>query len=176
MHPKFRHSPDFNVAVLKLKDKAKISERVLPVCLPELRSGEVTAQEAYTARWVSPDDRRQLDRRVPRSRTRLEEPADVAQCEREFAQAGEHTAVINDNTLCVIRNNSSLQSPCPRVIPGISAIPVSIHGEPRGANGVGWQLLGLESSSFEEKDCHLHTHSLHVKISNFRDWIEANIK
>uniref|UniRef100_A0A673C2I0 Si:ch211-102l7.3 n=1 Tax=Sphaeramia orbicularis TaxID=375764 RepID=A0A673C2I0_9TELE len=176
IHPSFRSSPDFNVAVLKLKDKARISERVLPLCLPQTPSAEVTAQEAYTARWVLPDDHKQLNRHLPQSRTRLEELADVGQCEREFAQTGAHSTAISDNSLCVIRNTSSPQSPCLRVIPGITAIPVSSHGDTGGADGVGWQLLGLESFSSEEKDCRLHTHTLHTKISKFRDWIEANMK
>ncbi|KAM9861144.1 inactive serine protease PAMR1 [Aulostomus maculatus] len=57
VHPEFYSAPDSNVAVLKLRDKAKISELVLPVCLPETQGGEVTAQVAYTSRWKLSNDR-----------------------------------------------------------------------------------------------------------------------
>ncbi|XP_041792258.1 inactive serine protease PAMR1 isoform X1 [Chelmon rostratus] len=177
--------PDSDVAVLKLKDKAKISERVLPVCLPKVQGGEVTAQEAYTASWILPNDYGHLSRYAPSSQTKLVQLGDVAQCEREFAQGGAHTALISDNTLCVIRKPSSLQSPCPSVVPGITTTPVvfsstsgvlSGHEETEEAFGAGWQLLGLESFSYKEKRCNQQTHAVQTRISNFRDWIEKNMK
>ncbi|XP_071345470.1 inactive serine protease PAMR1 [Trachinotus anak] len=185
VHPNFYVSPDSNVAVLKLKDKAKISERVLPVCLPRLQGGEVTAQEAYTARWILPNNHRHLGRYTASSQTELVELSDVAQCEREFAQRGTHTTEISDNTLCVIRKPSSPESSCPSVIPGVTTVPVGFsstsgvlsgHEETQGASSTGWQLLGLESFSYEGNKCHQQTYTVQTRISNFRDWIEKNMK
>ncbi|XP_042344706.1 inactive serine protease PAMR1-like isoform X2 [Plectropomus leopardus] len=185
VHASFYSAPDSNVAVLKLKDKAKISERVLPVCLPKVQGGEVTAQEAYTARWILPNGHRHLSRYSPSSQTGLVELADLAQCEREFAQGGAHTSVISDNTLCVIRKSSSTQSPCPSVIPGITVMAavfsstsgvLSGHEETQGASSTGWQLLGLERVSFTEEKCHQQTYTVQTRIANLRDWIEKNMK
>lgn len=173
------------MAVLKLTDKAKISERVLPVCLPKVQGGEVTAQEAYTARWILPNDHRHLSHYTPLSQTKLVELGDVAQCEREFAQGGARSTVMSDNTLCVISKPSSPQSPCPSVVPGITAIPavfsstsgvLSGHKETWGASSTDWQLLGFESFSYKEKKCHQQTHAVQTRIANFRDWIEKNMK
>ncbi|XP_054476004.1 inactive serine protease PAMR1 [Anoplopoma fimbria] len=182
VHPNFYSTPDSNVAVLRLKDKARISERVLPVCLPKVQGGEVTEQEAYAARWTLPNHR---SRQHPTSQTRLVALADVTQCEREFARGGAHQAVISDNTLCVFRKPSSPQSPCPSVIPGITTVPavfsstsgvLSGHEDTQGASSTGWQLLGLEGFSYKEENCHQQTYTVQTRIANFRDWIEKNKK
>ncbi|KAE8297594.1 Inactive serine protease PAMR1 [Larimichthys crocea] len=184
VHPNFYSAPDSDVAVLKLKDKAKISERALPACLPKVQGGEVTAQEAYTARWILPNDYRHPNRHTPLSQTKLVQLGDAAQCEREFAQGGARTPMISDNTLCVIRKPSSLQSPCLSVVPGITAVPavfsstsgvLSGHEENEEASRTSWQLLGLESFSYMEKNCHQQTYTVQTRIANFRDWIEKNM-
>uniref|UniRef100_A0A3Q3JMY0 Uncharacterized protein n=1 Tax=Monopterus albus TaxID=43700 RepID=A0A3Q3JMY0_MONAL len=162
VHPNFYSAPDFDVAVLKLKDKAKISERVLPVCLPKMQGGEVTVQEAFNARWTLPNNGRLLRNYTPLSQTELVELSDVAQCERAFTHRGTHTPTISDNTLCVIQRPPSPQSSC--------------HRETQGASSTGWQLLGLESFSYEEKHCNQQTYTVQIRIANFRDWIEKNMK
>ncbi|XP_047436914.1 inactive serine protease PAMR1 [Mugil cephalus] len=185
VHPHFYTASDYNVAVLKLQDKAKISERVLPVCLPKMQGGEVTAQEAYTVRWNLPSDHRQPRPYAAPSQTTLVELSDVSRCEREFAGGGAHGTVISDNTLCVITKPSSPQSPCPSVIPGITTVPavflstsgaLSGHEETRGASNAGWQLLGLESLIRGKNNCHRQLHTVQTRIANFRDWIEENMK
>ncbi|XP_035485198.2 inactive serine protease PAMR1-like isoform X1 [Scophthalmus maximus] len=178
VHPNFFSAPDSNVAVLKLKDKAKISERVLPVCLPRMQGGEVTAQEAYAARWMLlPNGRGQPGRYAAPSRTELVELSDVARCEREFARGGARAAAIADGALCVVRTPPGPDSPCPGVIPGLTTLPDASPstGRTRGASGTSWQLLGVESFSREEHDCHRHTHAVQTRIGNFRDWIEKNM-
>uniref|UniRef100_UPI003AB0D841 inactive serine protease PAMR1 n=1 Tax=Centroberyx gerrardi TaxID=166262 RepID=UPI003AB0D841 len=185
VHPDFYSALDSDLAVLKLADKAKISERVLPVCLPTMQGGEVTAQEAYTARWMVAQDQKRPSHYTHSGQTKLVELGDVAQCEREFAQRGTHTTVISDNVLCVIRKPSSPGSPCPGVIPGITVIPsvasstssaLSSH-ETQDASSAVWQLHGLESFNYEERNCHeRETYTGQTRIANFRDWIEENIK
>ncbi|KAK5935664.1 hypothetical protein CgunFtcFv8_021006 [Champsocephalus gunnari] len=182
VYPDLYSAPDSQVAVLKLRDKAKISERVLPVCLPNVQGGEVTAFEAYTSRWILPNDH--LSGNTPSSQTRLVELVDVTQCEREFAEGRAHTTMISDNTLCVMRK-SNPQKPCSSVIPGITTMPAVLtstsgdlpgHKETQGASGSDWQLLGLESYSYKEENCHQQTYTVQTRIANFRDWIEKNMK
>uniref|UniRef100_UPI0037E967DA inactive serine protease PAMR1 n=1 Tax=Semicossyphus pulcher TaxID=241346 RepID=UPI0037E967DA len=185
VHPNFYYASDSEVALLKLKDKAKISERVLPVCLPKVQGGEVTAQQAYTARWISPNDRTHLTRYTPSSQTKLVELADVAHCEGAFAEGGAQSTEISDSTLCVVSKLSSSYPPCPRVIPGITVTPavfsstggvLSGHKDTEEASGTSWQLLGLESFSTEEKNCQQQTYTAQTGIANFLDWIEKNMK
>lgn len=170
------------MAVLKLKDKAKIRERALPVCLPKMQGGEVTAQEVYALRWISPNNLRHLGHSATLSLTELVELTDVTHCEREFAQGGAHTTAISDNSLCVISRPSSPQSPCPIVIPGITTVTavfssargvLSGHEDTQGASSTGWQLLGLESYVSEKNKCN---QQIHTQIANFRDWIDENVK
>ncbi|KAM6943554.1 LOW QUALITY PROTEIN: inactive serine protease PAMR1 [Xenentodon cancila] len=180
LHPEFPSAPDSDVAVLRLKDKAKISERVLPVCLPKTQ-GEVTVQEAYTSSWMLPNSQ---GRRAARSQTKLVELSSVDLCEREFAQGGAHTTAIGDNTFCVINKPPGPRGFCPSVIPGITIVPpvlsntegvLSGHEETHGAPNPGWQLLGLESFVYKENNCHQRTHTAHTQVANFRDWILENI-
>ncbi|XP_061565169.1 uncharacterized protein LOC133419767 [Cololabis saira] len=183
LHPEFPSAPASVVAVLKLKDKAKISERVLPVCLPKTKGGEVTVQEAYTSRWILPNSQ---GRHAAQSQTKLVELSSVDLCEREFAQGGAHTAAISDNTICVINKPSGPRGLCPSVIPGITIVPpvfsntegvLSGHGETHGDPNAGWQLLGLESFIYNKKNnCHQRTYTAHTQVANFRDWILENIK
>jgi len=183
LHPHFHSAPDSDLAVLKLKDKAKISQHVLPVCLPKMQGGEVTVQEVYTVRWILPNNPRH--RHTTSSHTKVVELSDVAHCEREFAQGGAYTTVIGDNSLCVMSKPPSPQRPCPGVIPGIAIVQpmfssskgvLSGHEETQEASGACWQLLGLERFSYEKNSCRQHSYTVQTKIANFRDWIEENIK
>lgn len=172
------------MAVLKLKDKAKISEQVLPVCLPRMQGGEEVVQEAYYSRWILTNNHRNLSRYAPLSQTKLVELCDVAQCKREFAQGGGNITMTSDNTLCVIRKPSSPQSSCHSVIPGLMIVPavllstsdvLSGHIETQGDSNIDWQLLGLESFRYEEKNNHQQIYAIHTRVANFRDWIEKNM-
>ncbi|KAM7424577.1 hypothetical protein PAMA_000769 [Pampus argenteus] len=185
VHPEFYSSPDYDVAVLRLKDKAKISEYVLPACLPKIQGGEVTAQAAFTTRWITPYGRRSSSRYAPSSQTKLVEIGDIVQCERQYAQEGAHSTMLSDNTLCVISKQSNPRGPCPSVITGIANTPavfsapsgiVSGHEETQGASSAGWQLLGLQSFIHKETNCQRQTYTVQTKIANFRDWIEEKIK
>lgn len=181
LHPKFHSAPDASVAVLKLRDKAKISEHVLPVCLPKVQEGEVTARGAYTMRWILPNEQ---SRSTPSSQTELVGLGDVAQCEREFIKGGEHSTVIRDNTLCVIRKLSKLQSSCPSFVPGITAVSVPFPSTSAVLSGhneweissLRWQLLGLEGFGHHEKNCHQQIYKAQIRIDNFLDWIVKNMK
>ncbi|XP_060924852.1 uncharacterized protein LOC132999086 [Limanda limanda] len=174
IHPNFDLTPDASVAVLKLRDKARISERVLPVCLPTIHGGEGTVRQAYTSRWTPPNNHRHLSRHAPPSQTQLVELSDVTQCEGGSA--------LSDSTLCVVRRPAGPHSPC--AVPGLTTLPavspptggvLSGQEETRGGSSrsSGWQLLALEGFSCEEND--RQTHSAQTGVGSFRDWIERNM-
>lgn len=159
------------MALLKLSDKAKISERSLPVCLPSPGGGgEPTAAVAYTTRWAL--GARQRD--APSSQTRPVRVGDVSQCEGASAPRDN----IGGNPLCVI-GEPPLQRAARALLPGFTVAPaafsaasavLSAGGAPE-ASGKVWQLIGLEGSRLEEGRWHRQT-----RIGNFGDWIEANMK
>lgn len=171
---------DSGVALLKLKDKAKISERSLPVCLPSPGGGGApTTLVAYTTRWVL--GARQRD--APSSQTRLVRVGDVSQCRGESAQRGAGGTVISGNPLCVIREPPLLQRATPALVSGITVAPaafssasavLSAGGAPEASSNV-WQLLGLEGSrpEVEQEEARWRRQT---RIGNFRDWIETNMK
>lgn len=180
VHPHFHLGADANVALLKLRDKVKISTSVLPLCLPKGPAGEAAAREAYAVRWIPPHRRGDLSRgSTPTSQTRRVEVGEVAQCEREIAQGGEQNTAISNNTLCTISKPSGLQRLCPRLAPGFTAVPalssstsvvLSGHDERETI----WQLLGLEAFSYQGGNCN-HIYVALTPIANVRDWIVKNM-
>ncbi|XP_029354530.1 inactive serine protease PAMR1 [Echeneis naucrates] len=182
VHPNSSVALQSNVAVLKLKDKAKISEHVLPACLPTTQGGEMTAQEAYTARWTLPNNPRHLGPYSALSQTKHVQLSDVAQCESELAQGETPSTEISDYTLCAFSRPSSPESPCPSIIPGLTFVQPGLSStsdgqkETQGASGTGWELLGLERFNHGETSCHQQTHTVQTRISSFRGWIEKNMK
>lgn len=168
-----------DVALLKLKDKARISERLLPVCLPSPPGGgeptTTTPPLAFTTRWVF--EARRGD--APSSQTRLVRVGDVSQCGGERARGGAGEAVISGNPLCVIGEPALLQRASAALGSGITVAPaasgvLSAGGAPE-ASGDAWQLLGLEASRLEVEQEEERRHR-QTRIGNFRDWIEANLK
>lgn len=182
VHPDFRFGADSDVALLKLRDKAKISERVLPVCLPKGPAGEAAAaaQEAYSVRWIPPHRHGDLSRSAPTSQTKRVEAGEVVQCEREVAQGGEQNSAFSHNAPCAMSKASGLQRLCSSLAPGFTAVPVlssSTSGvlsgrDERETSGSIWQLLGLEA--FGYRNCN-QIHVAPTQIASFGDWIVKNM-
>lgn len=138
-----------DVALLKLKDKARISERSLPVCLPSPPGGgeptTTTPPLAFTTRWVF--EARRGD--APSSQTRLVRVGDVSQCGGERARGGAGEAVISGNPLCVIGEPALLQRASAALGSGITVAPaasgvLSAGGAPEASVTLGsssaWRL------------------------------------
>lgn len=186
VHPNFDPvALDSDLAVLKLLDKAKISKHVMPVCLPRMQGGEVTTQQAYATTWpLAADPRPTAVVDAKTAQTIMVQLGDVVECEKELAQRG--TPVnITDNMLCVLRHPLSPAKPCPTVTPGITIIPSAVtsttalspgQSELLGDTSVVWELLGLQSFGYEQKNCSRRLHTVQTRIVNFRDWIQKNMK
>lgn len=183
VHPDFHLGADSSVALLKLRDKVKISQSVLPVCLPKGPAGEAAPREAYSVRWIPPLRHSDPSRSTPTSRTERVEVGEVAQCKGKIAQGGEQNMAISNNTPCAISQPSGLQRLCPSLAPGFAAVPVLSsstsdvspgHNE-RETSGTLWQLLRLEDFSYQGGNCN-QIYMAVTQIANLRDWIVKNMK
>ncbi|KAG9337005.1 hypothetical protein JZ751_029922 [Albula glossodonta] len=175
---------DSDIAVLKLLDKARISERVLPVCLPAKQGGEVTARQAYVVGWsILPGSQGEEDEMA---RAGLVELGDVVQCERQYAQEGAPVS-ITDNMLCGRQHPRGLSNICPADTGGIvvlppslppsssSSAPLFLEGQETTGSNV-WRLLGVVSHGFDQQNCRPDLYTVYTRTGNFKDWIEASMK
>ncbi|RXN26459.1 inactive serine protease PAMR1-like protein [Labeo rohita] len=176
---------DSDLALLKLSDKARISEYVSPVCLPRLQGGEVTAKQAYLAGWpVASQQRAHTDSEA--TRTGLIELADVVKCERQFSKYGVPISM-SDNMLCGRQHPLSPSMICPSETGGIILSPStdsqptfgleSFH--PSGLEDAdsyhAWELLGLVSFGYDLQGCNPDLYTIYTRVANFKNWIEKNI-
>ncbi|XP_028812567.1 inactive serine protease PAMR1 [Denticeps clupeoides] len=181
IHPNYNPtSLDSDLAVLKLRDKARLSGHVSPVCLPRHQGGEVIAEQASDIGWTLPEMPGDVwqDRVVPQ--TRLVDLRDVMHCERKNSQSG-LPVNLTDNMLC-----GRAQSPapvCPVATGGIALIrsqrSPTPHSPPSSNNQSGsesvWELLGLVSFG-NEQQCSAELHTVYTRVTNFKTWIEKNIQ
>lgn len=170
--------------MLKLLDKARISELVMPVCLPSLQGGEVTAQQAYAIDWSLPKDTAQRTAAVS-TQTGLVELSDVMQCERQYSHNGLPIAV-TDNMLCGHQHPLSPTKVCYSVTGGV--VVAQSPRSPRspslshlsgdgGSDSEGvWELLGLVSFGYEQRKCSPEIYTIYTRVNNFKNWIEETIK
>ncbi|KAG7473822.1 hypothetical protein MATL_G00099930 [Megalops atlanticus] len=182
---------DSDLAVLKLLDKARIGERVLPVCLPSTQGGEVTTQQGYVVGWsILPQPKDIEGREEEMARAGLIELGDTVQCERQYAQKGVPIS-ITDNMLCGRQHPYGISNICPADTGGVVVVPPaaapssvpssassSFLAAPEGREeGVRvWRLLGVVSHGYEQRGCSPDLYTVYTRAANFKDWIEANMK
>ncbi|XP_063045223.1 inactive serine protease PAMR1 [Engraulis encrasicolus] len=190
VHPDYKSTgPDSDLAVLKLLDKARISQRVAPVCLPRLQGGEVTAQQGYALDWSLPQDGApQVG--LASARTGLIELSDVLQCERQHRRDGVADNV-TDNMLCGRQHPLSpwplcqtysgggvvvaQSSPSPRRSSS-SSPPSGRSKQDEGDGKVSWELVGLVNFGYGQGKCSPGLYMTYTRVNNFKDWLEKNMK
>ncbi|XP_061077266.1 inactive serine protease PAMR1-like isoform X2 [Conger conger] len=196
IHPNFDPLVlDSDLAVLKLLDKARIGEHVLPVCLPARQGGEVLARQAYVVGWsILPEAREQEEQEEEEEETAragLIELGDVVDCERQYAQQGAALS-ITDNMLCARQHPYGFSNICPADTGGIALLPppVSPSSSPSSSpsfsapvfsggqevGGTVWRLLAVVSHGYEQQACGPDRYTVYTRTANFKDWIEANMK
>ncbi|XP_035252083.1 inactive serine protease PAMR1 isoform X2 [Anguilla anguilla] len=174
---------DSDLAVLKLLDKARIGERVLPVCLPLRQGGEVIAQQAYVVGWsILPDARGETGAAdAETARAGLIQLGDVVDCEQQYAQQGAPVS-ITDNMLCGRQHPRGPSNICPGDTGGIALLPppasfsAPVFSEGQEGGGVVWRLLGVVSHGYEQHGCSPDLYTVYTRTANFKDWIEASMK
>ncbi|XP_068170211.1 inactive serine protease PAMR1 isoform X2 [Antennarius striatus] len=173
------HILDSDVAVVKLLDKARIGEKVLPLCLSDSPEEEVTSGQGLVTGW-SPVPDLSLGP-VEKARVGLVQLAHVVPCEQQYARNGVPVSV-TDNMLCA--NHKPDYGPsniCPSDTGGILVLPP--HSKHQASNSMVkgqskglWRLLGLVSFGYDQGECDPELYTVYVHVANFKDWIESNMK
>lgn len=163
LHPNFDPLVlDSDVAVLKLLDKARIGEYVVPVCLPD---PQLTADQGLVTGWsLEPDP---ADADGERARVGHVLMGDTVQCEQQYASHGLPISV-SENMLC--GRQAERSNICPADTGGILLSPAGSAHTPQH-----WTLLGLVSFGFESSVCSPELYTVYTHIANFVSFIEANM-
>ncbi|XP_056244386.1 inactive serine protease PAMR1 isoform X1 [Seriola aureovittata] len=178
---------DSDMAVVKLLDKARIGEKVLPLCFSESPAEEVTYRQGLVTGWSPlPDSSLGADERV---RVGVVHLADVVPCEQQYARNGVPVSV-TDNMLCASQKpDYGSSNICPSDTGGILVLPAlsdnqasnnqkpslsftQAQGESKGL----WRLLGLVSFGYDQGECNPDLYTVYTRVANFRDWVENNMK
>lgn len=203
---------DADVAVLKLLDKARIGEHVLPICLPEttgptreeeetrVKQAVVTGWSLLAEPWVGEGAQgggkgvagMGLGVEEERARVgRVQLASDAAQCERQYARNGMPISVTENmfcgrqqpdaspTRICPADTGGILILPAPTPVPSPGGSDSSIllleEEEEQNQQRV-WRLLGLVSFGYDHPECNPQLYTVYTRVSNFKDFIESNMK
>ncbi|XP_040019442.2 inactive serine protease PAMR1 [Gasterosteus aculeatus] len=188
VHPNYDpHVLDSDIAVVKLLDKAKVGEKVLPLCLSDSQGEEVTSEQGLVTGWSPrPDPSLGADEKA---RVGLVHLADVVPCERQYARNGMPVSV-TDNMLCASHKpDYGPSNICPSDTGGILVLPAlpenraSNKQKPsvgsrqgQGQSGGLWRLMGMVSFGYDQGECDPDLYTVYTRVANFKDWIESNMK
>ncbi|PWA24846.1 hypothetical protein CCH79_00010024 [Gambusia affinis] len=184
VHPNYDpYILDSDIAVIKLLDKARIGEKVLPLCLSENEEEEVTSDQGLVTGW-SPlqDSSLGLEEKA---RVGLVHLADIVPCEQQYARNGVPVSV-TDNMLCASQKpDYGPSNICPSDTGGILVLPANSGNQvsynsksfqvQKNNKGL-WRLLGLVSFGYDQGECDPELYTVYTRVANFKDWIESNIK
>ncbi|XP_060932611.1 inactive serine protease PAMR1 [Limanda limanda] len=172
---------DSDMAVVKLLDKARIGEKVQPLCFSET-PGEVTSGHGLVTGWSPlPDSSLGADEKARVGLVRL---ADVVPCEQQYARNGVPVSV-TENMLCASQKpDYGPSNICPSDTGGILVLPaLSDNQQPplsftpvQGQNKGLWRLLGLVSFGYDHGECNPDLYTVYTHAANFKVWIESNMK
>ncbi|XP_041853544.1 inactive serine protease PAMR1 isoform X2 [Melanotaenia boesemani] len=174
---------DSDIAVIKLLDKARIGEKVLPICLSENQEKEVTPGQGLVTGWSPlPDPSLGPDEKA---RVGMVHLTDIVPCEQQYARNGVPVSV-TDNMLCASQKPDYRPSNiCPSDTGGILVLPALFENQASndpspsqvqgGSKGL-WRLLGLVSFGYDQGECDPDLYTVYTRVANFKDWIENNMK
>uniref|UniRef100_A0A3P9CNI2 Inactive serine protease PAMR1 n=1 Tax=Maylandia zebra TaxID=106582 RepID=A0A3P9CNI2_9CICH len=161
---------DSDIAVIKLLDKARIGEKVLPLCLSENQEEDLTSTQGLVTGWspmpessLGPDEK---------ARVGLVHLADVVPCEQQYARNGVPVSV-TDNMLCASQKpDYGPSNICPSDTGGILVLPALSENQSKRL----WRLLGLVSFGYDQGECDPDLYTVYTHVASFKDWIESNMK
>ncbi|XP_072526077.1 inactive serine protease PAMR1 isoform X2 [Salminus brasiliensis] len=171
---------DSDLAILKLLDKARIGEHVLPICLPDAQGAadnSLLMRGMVTGWSLIPDPRAKDSERARVGTVML---GDVVHCEQQYAQYGVPISV-SENMLCGRQDpGASPSNICPAETGGVLILPPASSPDPATSllpnPTQEWKLLGLVSFGYDSLDCNPELYTVYTHIANFLDFLDGNMK
>lgn len=173
---------DSDIAVIKLLDKARIGEKVLPLCLSENQEEDLTSTQGLVTGWspmpessLGPDEK---------ARVGLVHLADVVPCEQQYARNGVPVSV-TDNMLCASQKpDYGPSNICPSdtggilVLPALSENQVNDNRKPGYTQAQGeskrlWRLLGLVSFGYDQGECDPDLYTVYTHVAALKTGLRA---
>ncbi|KAI7811572.1 putative inactive serine protease PAMR1-like [Triplophysa rosa] len=166
---------DSDVAVLKLLDKARIGDYVLPICLPDETTEDIRL--SIVMGWSLLRD--QQDGDMEKARAGHVMLGDIVPCEQQYANYGVPISV-SENMLCGRQSTGADQSNiCPADTGGVLILPPVTYDtstSPHRQASQEWKLLGLVSFGYDSLNCNPELYTVYTRITNFIQFIEENMK
>nr|XP_060620780.1 inactive serine protease PAMR1 isoform X2 [Anolis sagrei ordinatus] len=163
---------DSDIAIVKLLDKARISNRVQPICLASMRDIDPPADDLQIVitGWKILADIADPSYKNDTIRTGSVQIIDSLLCEQQYEENGIQVSV-TDSMFCAKQHPTAFSNICPAETGGIAAIPLPGRSSPE----LTWHLMGLVSWGYD-KTCSLELYTGYTKAIPFKDWIEKNMK
>ncbi|XP_060620780.2 inactive serine protease PAMR1 isoform X2 [Anolis sagrei] len=163
---------DSDIAIVKLLDKARISNRVQPICLASMRDIDPPADDLQIVitGWKILADIADPSYKNDTIRMGSVQIIDSLLCEQQYEENGIQVSV-TDSMFCAKQHPTAFSNICPAETGGIAAIPLPGRSSPE----LTWHLMGLVSWGYD-KTCSLELYTGYTKAIPFKDWIEKNMK
>ncbi|XP_050960720.1 LOW QUALITY PROTEIN: inactive serine protease PAMR1 [Labeo rohita] len=168
---------DSDVAILKLLDKARIGENVLPICLPDAHDTVEPSRQRMVTGWSLLSDQKAGN--FEKARVGRVILGDIVHCEQQYANYGVPISV-SENMMCGRQGSGAEQSNiCPADTGGILILPPVSSGSsltpPHGQDSQAWKLLGLVSFGYDSLNCNPELYTVYTHVANFVNFIEENM-
>ncbi|GCB68944.1 hypothetical protein scyTo_0005390 [Scyliorhinus torazame] len=161
---------DSDIAIIKLMDKAKITDQVQPVCLPDVKDLSIMNTQGYVTGWTMQSDAKDSDHSNDTIRVGTIEIGDSVQCEQQYENHGISVS-ITESMFCARQDPSGFSNICPLETGGVATFPAP----DRIGSAFTWYLVGLVSWGYE-KGCSQELFTVYTNVTPFKDWIEKHLK
>nr|XP_033784634.1 inactive serine protease PAMR1-like isoform X1 [Geotrypetes seraphini] len=163
---------DSDIAVVKLLDKARISNRVQPVCLAAAQD-VIAATEDFRiiiTGWKILTGAKDPGYKNDSLRAGAIEVTDSLLCEQQYEAKGISVSV-TESMFCAKQNPSVQSNICPAETGGIAMVPLP----GKETSELSWHLMGLVSWGYD-KTCSRELYTGYTKVILFTDWLQRNMK
>ncbi|XP_060118035.1 inactive serine protease PAMR1 isoform X4 [Heteronotia binoei] len=163
---------DSDISIIKLLDKAKISNRVQPICLASMRDIDPPADDfqIVVTGWKILTDITDPNYKNDTIRMGTIQTVDSLVCEQQYEENGIQVS-ITESMFCAKQYPAAFSNICPSETGGIAAIPLPGKSSPE----LTWHLMGMVSWGYD-KTCSLELYTGYTRVIPFKDWIEKNMK